>query len=120
MLIPIVPEVNKVLPVQTAMNCIPYEKIDAMVKKALPPIQEVEYFMDPDVFKLRYQLSQDNGPRVKKAWEILENLMKFSAECFPRYKNLKLSNPWYVIAILTGWGPVSRQVYGDFIFHGSV
>jgi hypothetical protein len=38
MLIPIVPEVNKVLPVQTAMNCIPYEKIDALVKKALPPI----------------------------------------------------------------------------------
>jgi hypothetical protein len=91
-----------------------------MVKKALPPIQEVEYFMDPDVFKLRYQLSQDNGPRVKKAWEILENLMKFSAECFPRYKNLKLSNPWYVIAILTGWSPISRQVFGDFIFHGSV
>ena len=106
------------LPLKSAMNCIPYEKIDALVKKALPPIQEMEYFMPPELFKVRWQLSHENGARVKKAWEMLEAIMKFSAECFPRYKDLKLSNPWFVLAILTGWGPVSRQVYGDFIFHG--
>ena len=54
MLIPIVPDVNKVLPIKTALNCIPYEKIDAIVKKALPPIQEVEYFMPPELFKVRF------------------------------------------------------------------
>ena len=120
MIIPIEPQANIALSMKSAMNCIPYEKIDEIVKKALPPIQEVEYFMPPELFKVRFALSQDNGPRVKKAWEILEALMKFSAECFPRYKDLKLSNPWFVLAILTGWGPVSQKVFGDFIFHGSI
>jgi hypothetical protein len=118
LIIPIEPTANMALPLKSAMNCIPYEKIDALVKKALPPIQEMEYFMPPELFKVRWQLSHENGARVKKAWEMLEAIMKFSAECFPRYKDLKLSNPWFVLAILTGWGPVSRQVYGDFIFHG--
>ena len=76
--------------------------------------------MPPELFKVRFQLSYENGPRVKKAWEMLEALMKFSAECLPRYKNLKLTNPWYVIAILTGWGPITQKIYGDFIFHGSI
>ena len=99
---------------------INYEAIDALVNKVLPPIQEFEYFMDPELFKVRYSLSHDNGAKVKKAWEMLEQIMKMGAEIMPRYKNLKLTNPWYVVAILTSWGPLSREVYGDFIFHAYI
>jgi hypothetical protein len=38
MIIPIEPQANIALSMKSAMNCIPYEKIDAIVKKALPPI----------------------------------------------------------------------------------
>lgn len=117
--IPVIPEVNKALP-KVSGNMIDYNKIDAIVKKALPPIQEFEYFIDPAAFKVRYALSQDNGVRVKKMWEMLEALLKMGAEILPRYRDLKLTNPWYVIAILTSWAPLSRECYGDFIFHGSV
>ena len=110
---------NKALP-KLSGNMIDYEKIDALVKKIMPPIQEFEYFIDPAAFKIRYALSQDNGIRVKKAWEMLEAIMKMGAEIMPRYKDLKLTNPFYVLAILTSWGPQSREVYGDFIFHASM
>ena len=117
--IPVIPEANKALP-KLSGNMIDYEKIDAMVKKIMPPIQEFEYFIDPAAFKIRYALSQDNGIRVKKAWEMLEAIMKMGAEILPRYKDLKLTNPFYVLAILTSWGPQSREVYGDFIFHAAM
>ena len=117
--IPVIPEVNKALP-KLSGNMIDYQKIDALVKKVMPPIQEFEYFIDPAAFKIRYALSQDNGIRVKKAWEMLEAIMKMGAEIMPRYKDLKLTNPFYVLAILTSWGPQSREVYGDFIFHASM
>ena len=117
--IPVIPEPNNALP-KLSGNMIDYQKIDETVKNALPPIQEFEYFLDPTAFKLRYALSQDNGIRVKKMWEMLEAIMKMGAEILPKYKDLSLINPFYVIAILTSWGPQSREVYGDFIFHAAM
>ena len=102
--IPVIPEPNNALP-KLSGNMIDYQKIDETVKNALPPIQEFEYFLDPTAFKLRYALSQDNGIRVKKMWEMLEAIMKMGAEILPKYKDLSLINPFYVIAILTSWGP---------------
>ena len=51
---------------------------------------------------------------------MLEQIMKLGPEILPRYKDLSLTNPFYVVAILTSWAPQSREVYGDFIFHASV
>ena len=99
---------------------IDFDKIGNIVDKAMPPIQEFEYFMPPEAFKIRFQLSKDNGPRVKKLWESLEALMVLGADPMPRYKDLRLTYPSFVIAILTAWAPKSRECYGDFIFHGSI
>lgn len=118
--IPTIPTMNKALP-KWCGSMIDFDKIGDIVDKALPPIQEFEYFMDPAAFKIRFQLSKDNGPRVKKMWEMLEGLMVLGADVMPQYKNLRLSYPAFVLAILSpgGWGPVSRCIFGDFIFHGT-
>ena len=117
--IPLVPEVNKALP-KWGGTMIDFDKIGNVVDKAMPPIQEFEYFLPPEAFKIRYQLSRENGPRIKKMWESLEALMVLGADVMPPYKLLKLSYIPFVLAILTAWSPKSRECYGDFIFHGSV
>lgn len=118
LLIEIVPQLNKLLPIQNMMNNINYTGIEAILKAAMPPIQDFEYFLDPALFKIRYAFSAENIPTVKKMQQFLESLVVMGCDSFPRYKRLKLTNVWFVLAILTGWGPVSQKVFGDFIFHG--
>jgi hypothetical protein len=73
-LIEIKPTPLAALPIPPS-NVIDYNKIDAIVKKALPPIQEFEYFMDPALFKVRFNLSENNGQRLKKMYEMLEQML---------------------------------------------
>lgn len=120
LIIEIVPKVNMALPMQNMMNNMNYTAIEQIVRKALPPITELEYFLEPTAFKVRWALSNNNAPLVKKMFQILEGLLVMGADTFPRYNRLKLSNVWFVLSILTGWGLQSRGVYGDFIFHGPI
>ena len=66
--IPLVPEVNKALP-KWAGSMIDFDKIGDIVDKAMPPIQEFEYFLPHESFKIRFNLSRDNGPRIKRLRE---------------------------------------------------
>ena len=115
------PKINSIMPMKSMMNVIDIEKIEALIKAALPPIQEFEYFLDPTAFKVSYALSSDNAPKVKKMIQMLEEFITLClGECFPRYKNLRLTRIFFVLAILTGWGPLTRGIFGDFIFHGTI
>lgn len=118
--IEIIPKANLFLDFPNKLNIINYEKIESIVRKIFPPIQDVEYFLDPTAFQVRYLLSADNAPRVKKLIQSLEGLIVFGADTFPRWKRLKLSNVWFVLSILTGWGPTSKGVFGDYVIHGAV
>lgn len=118
--IEIEPMANIALPLKNMLNNINTEAIEAVIQGALPPIQDFEYLMDPTAFKIRWNLSNNNGALVKKMIQMLEELLVLGADTFPRYDRLKLTNIWFVLSILTGWGPLSRGVYGDFIFHGAI
>ena len=118
--IEIVPKANLALPLPNMLSNINTSAILNMVSAAMPPIQDVEYFLDPTIFKVRYAVSHLNTPGIKKFIQMLESLIVLGADTFPRYSRLKLSNVWFVISILTGWGMLSRGVYGDFIFHGPI
>ena len=118
--IEIVPKANLALPLPNMLSNINTSAILNMVRAAMPPIQDVEYFLDPTIFKVRYAVSHLNTPGIKKFIQMLESLIVLGADTFPRYSRLKLSNVWFVISILTGWGMLSRGVYGDFIFHGPI
>lgn len=112
------PTVNMAFPLSAIINVIDTEKIQMLIRKALPDIQPVEYFMDPTAFKIRWALSPENCGMVKKILQMLELItVRVPAECFPRYKNLSLIRPFFVLAIFTGWGPLTRNIFGDFIFH---
>jgi hypothetical protein len=49
---------------------------------------------------------------------MLETIMVIGGDFLPEYDNLKLTNIWFIVAILTCWGPWTKAIYGDFIYHG--
>lgn len=97
------------------MANIAMPQIDEFVKKTFPPIQSVEYFMDPALFDVRLALS-DQSDVVKKFMETLELFLVFGLDYLPRWKRLSIINPFFVLAILDGWGPHGRMEYGSIIY----
>lgn len=115
------PQCNIQMGMKSIINVIDVQKIEEIIRKVMPPIQPVEYFMDPTAFKVRWMLSPGNAGLVKKLIQMLEYLtVQCAGECFPRYKNLSLIRPFFVLAIFTGWGPLTRVMFGDFIFHATI
>lgn len=103
---------------KSALSNVDFKKINKIVRAVFRPISEVEYLMDPDLFDVRLALSDQNAPMIQSLLEKLSTLIVLGGDFIPSYKNLKLTNIWFIIAILTCWGPWTRAIFGDFIFHG--
>ena len=101
----------------SVLQNIDKKKIDKIIRSIFKPINPVEYLMDPELFDIRLALSDQNVPAIEKLYKLLEMSVVIGGDFLPTYKNLKLTNIWFVIAILMCWGPTTRQIYGDFIFH---
>ena len=103
---------------KSALSNVDYKKINKIIRAVFRPITEPEYLMDPDLFDVRLALSDQNAPMIQSLLEKLSQLIVLGGDFIPSYKNLKLTNIWFIIAILTCWGPWTRAIFGDFIFHG--
>lgn len=103
---------------KSALSNVDFKKINKIIRAVFRPISEVEYLMDPDLFDVRLALSDQNAPMIQSLLEKLSTLIVLGGDFIPSYKNLKLTNIWFIIAILTCWGPWTRAIFGDFIFHG--
>ena len=67
------------------MNNINYELIDKIIQSIFLPITEVEYLLDPEVFKVRLALSDQNMPTIKNVIQTLETLCVMGGDYLPRY-----------------------------------
>lgn len=105
---------------KSALQNVDFEKINKIIRKVFLPIQTVEYLMDPDLFDVRLALSDQNAPKIEKLVRLLEKTIVIGGDFVPTYENLNLTNIWFDIAILTCWGPWTRSIFGDFIFHGAL
>ena len=102
----------------SALQNVDQQKLDKIIHAVFRPINPVEYCMDPELFDLRLALSDQNTAAIQTLQRMLEMLVVIGGDFLPSYKNLKLTNIWFIIAILLCWGPTTRSIYGDFIFHG--
>ena len=105
---------------KSALSNVDFKKINKIIRAVFRPISEIEYLMDPDLFDVRLALSDQNAPMIQSLLEKLSMLIVLGGDFLPSYKNLKLTNIWFIIAILTCWGPWTRAIFGDFIFHGMI
>ena len=102
----------------SALQNVDMQKIEKIIHAVFRPINTVEYCMDPELFDLRLAFSDQNTAAIQTLQRLLEMLVVIGGDFLPSYKNLKLTNIWFIIAILMCWGPTTRSIYGDFIFHG--
>lgn len=103
---------------KSALQNVDFQKINTIVRKAFPPITAPEYLMDPELFDVRLALSDQNAPAIEKLVRLLEGTIVIGGDFLPTYERLKLTNIWFIAAILTTWAPTTRSIFGDFIFHG--
>lgn len=103
---------------KSALSNVDFKKINKIIRAVFRPITEPEYLMDPDLFDVRLALSDQNAPMIQSLLDKLSKLIVLGGDFIPSYKNLSLTNIWFIIAILTCWGPWTRAIFGDFIFHG--
>ena len=103
---------------KSALQNVDFQKINEIIRKKFPPITAPEYLMDPDLFDVRLALSDQNSPAIEKLTRLLEGTIVIGGDFLPTYERLKLTNIWFVAAILTTWAPTTQSIYGDFIFHG--
>lgn len=104
--------VTKIIPTGVLNQHV--EAIDKWVHKKFPPITNAEYLLDPDAFNLRLELS-DQSDIVRRTYEILANFMVLGPDYMPRYKNLKLTNFYFITAILEGWAIHGKNSFGSLI-----
>lgn len=101
-------------PLGTALDCLDVNLIHKIVTTSFPSIKPIEYFYEPEVFDVRLALS-DQSQAMRDILDFLELTCKVNVEYLPRYKDLNLKNPWYILAMLMSWGPKGRQQFGSFI-----
>ena len=102
---------------KSALKNVDMRKIMTAIRKVFPPITTPEYLMDPDLFEVRLALSDQNSSSIQSLINLLQETMVLGGDFLPEYKRLKLTNIWFVIAILTCWGPWTKEIFGDFIYH---
>ncbi len=103
---------------KSALQNVDFQKINKIVRKYFKPITAPEYLMDPELFDVRLALSDQNAPAIEKLVRLLEGTIVIGGDFLPTYERLKLTNIWFIVAILTTWAPTTRSIFGDFIFHG--
>lgn len=105
---------TSISPLNGGLTALKVDKISELVRNLFPPIIPAEYLMPPKAFEVRLALS-NKSDIVKQFITVLETFLKAGPEYMPRYKDLSLKNPFFILAILIAWGPTAKEMFGSFI-----
>jgi len=92
-------------------DVIDIDKIYSIVENSFPHITEEEYVMEPEAFNIRKLFSEYNVRSIKEVIEQLMPLLKLGSEPLPKYEDLKLTNPWWMVFLLTSFLPQAKKHY---------
>lgn len=92
-------------------DVVDISKIYSIVENSFPHITEEEYVMEPEAFNVRKMFSEYNVRSIKSVIEKLMPLLKLGSEPLPKYEDLKLSNVWWMVFLLTSFLPQAKKHY---------
>lgn len=92
--------------------------VDKIVEYSFPPINEFEYLMDPQAFAIRLIFSDQNFKAIAKNIEKIFDLLIGEPILLPEYKDLKVTNIWYMQAVMKGIVPTIQFTYGKIVPEG--
>jgi len=87
------------------------DAISSLVENAFPHINENEYVMEPEAFNVRKVTSEYNRKAILKMTQALSLLLKLGSEPLPEYKDLKITNVWWLVFLLTSFEPQGQRHY---------
>lgn len=114
----------------SGMQNINFQAIDETVRKLFPPLTPLDYYLEPELFQVRYLFS-DQSNIVLQIRQQLEDMMTYGLDYIPKFENLlpvkqftfgetnvwlpNLGYVWFVLALMDGWGPHSQALTGSLL-----
>ena len=92
-------------------NVVMEDKLIGMVEGMFPHLTEDDMVLSPEKFNIRKITSEYNMRAIQKISAALTMLLKTGSEPLPKYDDLKLTNVWWMIFLLSSWGPQGKKHY---------
>lgn len=93
------------------VDVVNIDGIDNLVETNFPHITENEFTMEPEAFEKRKIFSEYNVVAIKKLIGNLMAIFKLGSEPLPVYEDLKITNVWWMVFLLTSFEPQSVRHY---------
>lgn len=104
--------------------------IDVIVDSCFPPLTPLDYYLEPELFIVRYTFS-DQSKLTMQIRQQLEDIMKIGPDYIPKFENLfpikmftiagkKVPLPnigyiWFLLGLMDSWGPHSQALVGSIL-----
>lgn len=112
----------------SSLQSINTQSIDEIVQKLFPPLTPADYYLEPELFQIRYLFS-DQSDLVSSVIQQLEDLLRFGPDYIPAFENLlpvkaytvngdnvylpNVAYIWFVLGLLDSWAPHSMALVGN-------
>ena len=108
----------------SALMNMNFSAIDAVIQGAFPPLTPLDYYLEPALFKVRFELS-DQGHVVEMVRQLLSDLLSIGPDYIPAFENLfpvKTRFPyvnicylWFLLGLMDAWAPHSKVMVGSIL-----
>lgn len=119
----------------SALQDINMEGIDQMIQSLFPPLTPLDYYLEPELFQIRYLFS-DQSDLVFQIKQQLEDLLRAGPDYLPKFENLlpikmytfKKGSPdeiqiplpnlgyvWFLLGLMDAWAPHSKAMVGSIL-----
>ena len=120
----------------SALSSIDFSALDAAIQAIFPPLTPVDYYLEPELFDVRYLFS-DQSDLVAQIRQQLEDFLIAGPDYLPKFENLLpvkkytnvsiangtipelwLSNIgyiWFLLGLIDAWAPHSMSLVGSML-----
>lgn len=121
----------------SGLETIDFSSLDAIIQSCFPPLLPTDYYLEPELFEIRYLFS-DQSDLVFQIRQQLEDFLSGGPDYIPKFENLlpvkKFTNIsiagqtiipemwlpnigyiWFVLGLLDAWAPHSQALVGSVI-----
>ena len=123
--------INALKPLQpSALQDINIEAIDAVIQGLFPPLTPIDYYLEPELFEIRFLFS-DQSDLVFQIRQQLEDLLRGGPDYLPKFENLlpikthtfngqpiplpNIGYIWFLLGLLDAWAPHSQSMVGSML-----
>ena len=119
----------------SAIQDLNMESIDSVIQGLFPPLTPMDYYLEPELFQIRYLFS-DQSDLVFQIRQQLEDFLRCGPDYLPKFENLlpikmytfgkgsdnevqiplpNMGYVWFLLGLLDAWAPHSQSMVGSIL-----